>query len=256
MAGNKLEPHEIAADLIKLSGKSAKSFSDVRGIHRSNLYTWLKKGGRDVGIDAQDNLLSVLGFSGGTLSPDRIHFWTLKTGDLLPLARVLKWAGASEPFKIIYLAPEFSPKVFLDGFKTNPLLIHSFEPPIRIVFRYVLPVLLPVTQIQLPDPVLVQTGIAAWKMTSPPPKIKKGFPFIRVARDVFDQFLDGSIQPEGFDRVFESQSQSQSESEKTEEEKDSFSESEPDWKAVIFAMKKAGISPKEALNLIARMDEK
>ncbi|MEC4682944.1 MAG: hypothetical protein VST70_04600, partial [Nitrospirota bacterium] len=95
----------------------------------------------------------------GTLSPDRVHFWTLKSGELSPLVRILSWAS-NGPFEMVYLAPDnLRIKKFLPD-SDLLLAIYDSEKKIRILFR------------RDPDPLnpdsevidsLVASGLIEWK---------------------------------------------------------------------------------------------
>ena len=189
----------LIKDLLILTGRSASSLATEIGINRSGVTHWLKHGGTSIGIEKQDEILSRLGVVGGTLSPDIVHVWNLKIGELLPLARVLSWAGG-RPYKIFYLYTS-SPKKLDHYFDHrnwssthHPLLIHSSFPPINIVFRHRPPTFLPVTQIQLIDPVLVDTGLAEWVnifIEDYPEKDKYFFKI--VDKLLYDEFLKEEI---------------------------------------------------------------
>ena len=241
MPENKYETHEIAADLIKLSGKSVKSFSDEIELHRSNLYTWLKKGGRDVGINAQGRLLDKLGVTGGALSPVIVHRWSVKSGDLLPLARILSWSGGHS-YEMCYLSSNIRPKDFID-FQTAPLLIRSSHPPLKIVFRHTPPILLPTTKVQQVDSVLVKTGIAKWRDI--PKKKPDSLPFIKVDRAVYDKVTGEEISIEEFDQIWNSVKSQDGDTKRGAEEILLSS-----WEDFIYWAEKMGISPEEAQKCI------
>ena len=127
---NPIDRRILIKDLLLLDGRSASSLASETGLSRSNVTHWLKHGGSSVGIERQDELLEKLGVSRGTLSPDKVHNWTLKTGDLLPLARVLDWAGG-RPYEMLFLFP--SPVISFKeltnlNYLTRPHLIRSSFP--------------------------------------------------------------------------------------------------------------------------------
>jgi len=243
-----MDRRSLIKDLLILTGISASSLATEIGINRSGVTHWLKHGGTSIGIEKQDELLSRMGVVGGTLSPDIVHVWNLKIGELLPLARVLSWAGG-RPYKIFSLRPS-SPKKLDHYFDhrnwslTNyPLLICSSFPTIKIVFRHRTPTFLPVTQIQLIDPVLVQTGLAEWVniFIEDYPELDKYF-FKIVDKLLYDDFLKEEIPLEKFDLVWNSVSAENGaistigESDKTPNT----------WEELVLKAKSKGISLQEA----------
>ena len=241
---NSIDRRTLIKDLLLLTGRSASSLAAETGLSRSNVTHWLKHGGSSVGVERQDELLERLRVSGGTLSPDKVHSWTLKTGELLPLARVLDWAGG-RPYEMLFLIP--SPLISLKEFTnylTSPHLIRSLSPSIRISFRWRPPVFLPVTKIQQIDPVIVQTGLAKWRNI--PKKTPASYPVIKVERHLYDKFEEGEISIEDFDQVWNSV--------KTLDEGKldgvSFALEEGKsygltWDAIVTKAKEAGLTPHE-----------
>lgn len=199
---NSIDRRILIKDLLLLVGRSASSLALETGLSRSNVTHWLKNGGSSVGIERQDELLEKLGVSGGTLTSDKVHNWTLKSGDLSPLAGVLNWAGG-RPYEMLVLVP--SPLITLKEFTnylTYPHLIRSLSPSIRISFRWRPPVFFPVTKIQEMDPLIVQTGLAKWRNI--PKKTPTSYPVIKVERPLYDKFEEGVISIEDFDQVWNS----------------------------------------------------
>ena len=241
---NPIDRRTLIKDLLLLTGRSASSLAAETGLSRSNVTHWLKHGGSSVGVERQDELLKRLGVSGGTLSPDKVHSWTLKTGELLPLARVLDWAGG-RPYEILFLLP--SPLISLREFTnylTSPHLIRSSFPSIRISFRWRPPVFLPVTKIQQIDPVIVQTGLAKWRNI--PKKTPASYPFIKIERPLYDKFEESEISIEDFDLVWNSvKTMNEGELDGASfalEEGKSYGLT---WEAVVTKAKEAGFTPRE-----------
>lgn len=236
---------KIIKDLIGLSGKSPSRIAEDAGLSRSGVLQWLKKG-VGIGSRAQDKLLSVLGVSGGTLSPHVVHFWSVKSGDLLPLASILNWAGRS--YEMCYLSSNIRPKDFID-FQTAPLLIRSSRPPFKIVFRYTPPVLLPATKVHQVDSVLVKTGIAKWRDI--PKKTPASWPFIKVDRAVYDKVTGGGISIEEFDQIWNSVKTQDRDTKRGAEEIPLSS-----WEDFNYWAEEMGISPEEAQKCILESHRK
>lgn len=184
-----MDRRALVKDLLILTGRSASSLASEIGIHRPNIYTWLKKGGRDVGLERQNELLSRLGISGGTLSSARVHFWTLPAGDL-SLVRILSWASPSSPFQLVSLAPdnegggESLPEKL-------PIAIYNFEKKIRILLRRKFDPLTPESEA---IDSLVASGLAKWK-NSAPDEIS------RIDSRIFKNSLAGNVSVEEYDRI-------------------------------------------------------
>lgn len=243
---NSIDRRILIKDLLLLVGRSASSLASEIGLSRSNVTHWLKHGGSSVGIERQDELLENLGVSRGTLSPDKVHSWTLKTGELLPLARVLDWAGG-RPYEIISLLP--SPLISLNlkeltDCLTYPQLIRSLSPSIRISFRWRPPVFLPVTKIQQIDPVIVQTGLAKWRNI--PKKNPASYPVIKVERSLLDKFEESEISIEDFDQVWNSvKTLDEGKLEGVSFAREDEAENAWTWEAVVTKAKKSGLTPRE-----------
>ncbi len=237
---------EIIRDLIILSGKAPSRIAEEAGLSRSGVLQWLKKG-VGIGSRAQDKLLSVLGVSGGTLSSNRVHFLSVKSGDLLPLARILNWSEGHS-YEMCYLSSNIRPKDFID-FQTAPLLIRSSRPPLKIVFRHTPPTLLPTTKIQQVDPVLVKTGIAKWRDI--PKKTLDSWPFIKVDRAVYDKVTGREISIEEFDQIWNSVKTRDGDTKREAEEIQLSS-----WEDFIYWAEEMGISPEEAQKCILESHRK
>ena len=238
---NSIDRRILIKDLLLLVGRSASSLASEIGLSRSNVTHWLKHGGSSVGVERQDELLEKLGVSRGTLSPDKVHYWTLKT-DLLPLARMLDWAGG-RPYEMLFLLPSFDIKVLTDFF-SYPYLIRSLSPSIRISFRWRPSVFLPVTKIQQIDPVIVQTGLAKWRNI--PKKTPASYPFIKVERHLCDKFEEGEISIEEFDQVWNSvKTLDEGKLDGASFAREDEAEYAWTWEAVMTKAKESGLTPRE-----------
>lgn len=240
---NSIDRRTLIKDLLLLTGRSASSLAAETGLSRSNVTHWLKHGGSSVGVERQDELLERLGVSGGTLSPDKVHSWTLKTGELLPLAKVLDWAGG-RPYEMLFLIPSsLSLKEFIN-YLTSPHLIRSLSPSIRISFRWRPPVFLPVTKIQQIDPVIVQTGLAKWRNI--PKKTPASYPVIKVERHLYDKFEEGEISIENFDLVWNSvKTLDEGKLDGVSFAREDEVENVWTWNLILEKVKEAGLNPAE-----------
>jgi len=229
---------EIVRDLIFLTGRTITSTALEAGIDPTNLSRFLK-GHATVSEQKMEKVLELLGIEfPATLSPNRVHLWTLKTGDLLPLSRLLSWTNQN-PFEMAYLT--FSPrklKTYLT-FMNNPLLIRSCSSsfPIKIVFRRRPPVLLPESKLEKEDHVLVHMGLAKWRNI---PK-KYLYPLIEVDNSTYEKFSTGKdLSVQEFEQVWNSIS-----------EKSESLIAEPDeiygwtWDRLVAALKAQGKVPEE-----------
>lgn len=205
-----MDRRSLIKDLIALTGRSASSFASEIGVHRSNLYTWLKRGGRDVGLDAQGRLLDKLGVSGGTLSSSRVHFWTLKSGDLSPLVRILSWASTAT-FEVVYLAPE---NLVYRTPDPPPIAIYNSEKKIRILFRRRLD---PLTPGNSAIDSLVPSGRSKWKDDPFPGIVPASDLVLRVDSKVFDNWMEGNFSVEEYDRILGSGKATTAEGESSQE---------------------------------------
>ena len=159
-----LSKRELISDLLALQGKSASSVATQASLHRSNVTKWLKHGGSDVGEDAQDRVLTILGVFGGTLRKDMVHFWRwkLKAPDLQPLIHVLEWARGT--YEMITLAPIGLNIEDLDF----PLSIAIYDKnlPVRIYLEVTFSPLIREGDISLFGPGILPPGKARWRPRS------------------------------------------------------------------------------------------
>ncbi len=189
---------EIIKDLIGLSGKSPSRIAEDAGLSRSGVLQWLKKG-VGIGSRAQDKLLSVLGVSGGTLSPHMVHRWTINQ-NLDPLRKILTWVG--EEFEEVVLIPQDIQ--VKDWFPTSNLfLLYSSSKSIRILLRQKISPLIPAGARSLVNPTNLPflkwfdipkgTGIVD-ELTSNP--------LLRISRNLFDKFMsDAPVSLEEFEQI-------------------------------------------------------
>ena len=232
---------EIIRDLIFLTGRTITSTALEAGIDPTNLSRFLK-GHATVSEQKMEKVLELLGIEfPATLSPNRVHLWTLKTGDLLPLSRLLSWTNQN-PFEMAYLM--FSPRklksyLTFRSFMNNPLLIRSCSSsfPIKIVFRRRPPVLLPESKFEKEDHVLVHMGLAKWRNI---PK-KYLYPLIEVDNSTYEKFSTGKdLSVQEFEQVWNSIS----------EKSESFI-AEPEeiygwtWERLVSSLKEQGETPEE-----------
>lgn len=223
-----MDRRDLVLDLIALTGRSASSLADEIGKHRTGVCRWIKGGSGfpiPIGEKTQDELLGKLGVYRGTLSPDRVHFWTLKSGELSPLVRILSWAS-SGPFEMVYLAPgNLRKKKFLPD---SDLLLAIYDSEkIRILFR------------RKPDPLnpdseaidsLVASGLVKWKNTVPDE-------ISRIDPKIFDNLMTGKVSVEKYDRVWE------------------VGQVPLTWEAFGAEMERRGLCPDDALARIDREKE-
>lgn len=237
----KMESYKLASLLLNIRGISITSAAKSCSLNASAVAGWLKGVPGRLSQEKQNVFLGYLGVSGGTLASDRVHFWSVKSSDLLPLARILNWSGGHS-YEICYLSSDIRAKDFID-FQTAPLLIRSSRPPLKIVFRHTPPILLPTTKIEQVDPILVKTGITKWRDI--PKKTPDSWPFIKVDRAVYDKVTEGGISIEEFDQIWNSV--------KTQEagRKRGAEEIQPSsWEDFIYWAEEMGISPEEAQKCI------
>ena len=242
-----MKKQDLASTLLSLKKQSITSVAKTCGLNPSNVASWLKGIPGRLSQEKQDIFFGYLGISGGILSSDRVHFWSVKSGDLLPLARILNWSGGHS-YEMCYLSSNIRPKDFID-FQTAPLLIRSSRPPLKIVFRHTPPTLLPTTKIQQVDPVLVKTGIAKWRDI--PKKTPDSWPFIKVDRAVYDKVTGGGISIEEFDQIWNSVKTQDGNTKRGAEEIQLSS-----WEDFIYWAEEMGISPEEAQKCILESHRK
>jgi hypothetical protein len=174
--------------LIALTGRSASALAAEIGISRSGVTHWLKHGGTSSGIEKQNEILSRLGVYRGTLSPDRVHVWTLKPGwHLASLVRLLSWASSS-PFEMVYLAPpSLRIKESLPSDEL-PLAIYDSEKKIRIIFRRKID---PLNRISEAIDSLVPSGRSKWREPHP----------VQIDSETFENWMNGNVSVEEYDRI-------------------------------------------------------
>lgn len=250
------DDRNIVSDLIMLNGKTPSGIAKEIGVHRSNVLRWLK-GEKAIGEETERKILSMLGISGGTLFSDVVHRWTIKSGDLLPLARILNWAGG-RPYAMTYLSPNARKfKNYIMDPSCRPLLIYSPSLFIRIVFLKMLPPHLPETQNQKEDSLLDQTGLAKWRDIHQ----ECGYPFIRVDPYTYQRFLkkeeqDAYMDIEEFDLVWNSFEDSGTPAWGSLSTKGEGEETPRTWDELVKQAKSKGISLQEASEkLLGRGEE-
>ena len=231
---------EIIKDLIGLSGKSPSRIAEDAGLSRSGVLQWLKKGA-GIGSRAQDKLLSVLGVSGGTLSPHMVHRWTINQ-NLDPLRKILTWVG--EEFENIVLIPQ---NILIKDWvpTSNLFLLYSSSRSIRILLR------------QKISP-LVPPGPSSWVNPANLPHVKwfdvpKGpgivdkltsNPLLRISRNLFDKFmLDSPVSLEEFDQILGSMDKSPPKGESRQED-------DMTWESFGREMERRGLRPENVLDMI------
>jgi hypothetical protein len=230
MGGQMIDNKDILKDLVVLTGRTVSGLALEAGIDAGNLSRFLK-GHQTVSEIKIKKVYDILGIVNDALSLEKVHNWTVKSGDLLPLARILSREGIS--FEMAYLIP--SPLTLKNQleFYRRPLLIRSISsPPLRIVFHRRPRLILPENQFQKEEVVLVQSGIAEWRKI---PR-KYLYPTIPADKNTYDHFYSGTdIMVEEFDRVWNSVN-----------EKNPKGEEKVLWDALIKKAREAGISPSEA----------
>ena len=192
-----MDSRTLIKDLLILTGRSASSLASETGLSRSNVTHWLKHGGSSVGVERQDELLEKLGVSGGSLSSKLVHNWILKSGDLSSVERILKWAG-KKPYEMIYLVPDPVDWRYRGSDLVKfPLLIRSPDSisPIRIVLRRKPSILIPDSEIQEEDIILVGTGLVKWSQYREISSVKQ---------DLYEKFIRKDISSQEYDQVWNS----------------------------------------------------
>ena len=226
-----IDDKDILKDLVVLTGRTVSGLALEAGIDAGNLSRFLK-GHQTVSEIKIKKVYDILGIVNDALSLEKVHNWTVKSGDLLPLARILSREGIS--FEMAYLIP--SPLTLKNQleFYRRPLLIRSISsPPLRIVFHRRPRLILPENQFQKEEVVLVQSGIAEWR------KIPREYtyPTIPSDKETYDRFYSGAeVSIEEFDRVWHSVEKKKA---KKECGKDL-------WEVVMKKAQEAGLSPSEA----------
>ena len=223
--------NEILKDLIVLTGRTISGCALEAGVDPTNLSRYLR-GHQTVSDSKIIKVLELLGIVNDVLSPKKVHVWTIKTGDLLPLVRVLSNQG--QTYEMAYVIPsQITLKNRLEFYR-RPLMIRSrLSDPIRIVFHRRPPLLFPENSFQKEEVVLAQSGLAEWRKI---PR-KYLFPTIPVDQNTYDHFYSGTdITVEEFDRVWHSVEKKKA---KKEGGKDL-------WEVLMKKAQEAGLSPSEA----------
>ena len=227
-----IDSTDILKDLVVLSGRTVSGLALEAGIDAGNLSRFLK-GHQTVSEIKIKKVYDILGIVNDALSLEKVHNWTVKSGDLLPLARILSREGIS--FEMAYLIPSpVSLKNQLEFYR-RPLLIRSISSssPVRIVFHRRPRIFLPENQFQKEEIVLANSGLASWR------KIPREYtyPTIPSDKETYDRFYSGAeVSIEEFDRVWHSVEKKKA---KKECGKDL-------WEVVMKKAQEAGLSPSEA----------
>jgi hypothetical protein len=212
------------------TGISASSLATEIGINRSGVTHWLKHG--------------------GTLSSSRVHFWTLKSGDLSLLVRILSWASSS-PFEMVYMAPNtlrvkdwLSPE-WRSSLENPiqigvvlPLAIYDLEKKVRILFRRKLGAL--AVNPQEID-ILVEDGLSKWKTIPKDSFFSKTT--IRIDPKIFDNCLSGNVSIEEYDWILGLGKAASAEGEP-------IPKSPLTWESFVINMARRGLGPEEVLFMI------
>ncbi len=177
---------DLVKILIDLSGRSASSLASEIGVFRGAVLTWLKRGDKSIGIGKQDDLLSILGISNGSLDSTRVHQWT--TGhNLEPLREILAWSG--EKFVAVFLVKDSV---------AGQICLLAPSKSIRILVRQNFSPMVPASEIQFPGHETIP--LVNWLEDESTTNLPWNHP------SLFKKILDSNnqITPEEFDRFFES----------------------------------------------------
>jgi hypothetical protein len=185
-----LSKRELIRDLLALQGKSASSIANQAALHRS-----------DVGEDAQDRMLTILGVSGGALRKDVVHIWRwkLKGSDIQPLIRVLKWAG--ETYEMITLAP--IGRNMENWTFPLPIAIYNRNLPVRIYLEATFSPLIREVDISLFGPRILPLGKARWRPRSRYQAVHPSghLETLLIEEKIFDEWEKGIISVADYDRI-------------------------------------------------------
>lgn len=196
-----LSKRELIRDLLALQGKSASSVANQAALQRSNVTRWLKHGGSDVGEDAQDRMLTILGVSGGALRKDVVHIWRwkLRGSDIQPLIRVLGWAG--ETYEMITLAPIGRNMANWDF--PLPIAIYNRNLPVRIYLEATFSPLIREVDISLFGPRILPLGKARWRPRSRYQELHPSghLETLLIEEKIFDEWEKGIISVADYDRI-------------------------------------------------------
>ncbi|MHB8544746.1 MAG: hypothetical protein ACYC9S_12230 [Leptospirales bacterium] len=196
-----MDRRDLIKDLIELSGLSPSHIAERSGLSKTGVLRWLKKGGSDLGENGRNKLLQELGVSRGSLSPNRVHFWKLKSCGLAPLARILSWSS-TVPFEMVYLGnPNLRTMKSLSEEELF-LSIYDFEKKIRILFRRKLD---PLCSDSEKIDSLVASGLSKWRDS------------IRLDSRIFENWISGNVSVEEYDRVLGLRKQATAEGESSQE---------------------------------------
>lgn len=196
-----ISKREIIRDLLDLQGRSASSVALLATLHRSNVTRWLKHGGSDVGEDAQDRMLAILGVLGGTLRKDRVHVWKwkLKELDLGPLVRTLLWAGGT--YEMITVAP--MGRNITEWTLPLPIAIYDRNIPVRIFLQTTVSPLIRGIDISLLGPGILPPGKACWRSRSRYQAVHPSgrLETLLIEAKIFDKWEKGDVSVDDYDRI-------------------------------------------------------
>ena len=187
---------EIIKDLLALSGKSASGIAKQAGLNRSNVTKWLKHGGSDVGEEAQDRMLTILGGADGTLRKDIVHVWhwKLKAPDIGPLISTLEWAGGF--FEMVFLAPSGRTE-----WNQSLLLIALYDPerPIRILLKRTVSPFISKENIPDLNPGTLSNGKVRWRPWRNGP-VHLATTLI-IEEKIYNEWDSGIVSIDDYDRI-------------------------------------------------------
>jgi hypothetical protein len=192
---------EIIKDLLALSGKSASGIAKQAGLNRSNVTKWLKHGGSDVGEEAQDRMVTILGGAGGTLRKDIVHVWHWKLNelDLGPLVRTLEWAGGD--WEMITIAP--IGRNVTEWTFPLPIAIYDRNLPVRIYLGAIVSPLIRGVDISLLGPHILPPGKARWRPRSRYQAVHPSgqLETLSIEEKIYDEWAKGIISVADYDRI-------------------------------------------------------
>ena len=194
-----MEKNSLASILINLRGISITSAAKSTGLNTSAVAGWLKGVPGRLSQEKQNVFFEYLGISGGTLTSDRVHRWTINH-NLDPLREILDWVG--EEFEAIVLIPQNIQ--VKDWFPTSNLfLLYSSSKSIRILLRQKFSPLIPAGASSLVNP--TNLPLLKWfdipKGTGIVDKLTSN-PLLRISRNLFDKiWSEAPISLEEFDQI-------------------------------------------------------
>ena len=242
---------ELIKNLLELSGKSASGIAKQAGLNRSNVTKWLKHGGSDVGEEAQDRILTILGVSGGTLRKDIVHVWKMrvKTSGLKPLVHILHWSGGKYE-AVVPIASDQSLEAIqsirgIDHWSLSeliyviggPIAIYDRHKPVRILLKLAVSCLSPLSDSPDFNPGLFASDTLKWRGV--PKDTAFSFPVLRISDDLYSQWTLGSVSVNDYDRILFPKNNP-----------DEMPQSDMTWDSFIMELKKRGIRPKDAFKRI------